>query len=73
MRIVPLILLILLASCATAEQRADELATYIAENYAQTCLKLGYQTGTEGHRNCMLSMYNTDQLRMAAPWGRFRR
>jgi hypothetical protein len=70
--------LLLPAACATPEQRADEMAAYISENYGPTCVKLGYEAGSEGHRNCMLSMYNTDQLRFAAPawspsWGRFRR
>jgi hypothetical protein len=70
--------LLLLAACATPEQRADEMAAYISENYGPTCAKLGYAAGSEGHRNCMLSMYNTDQIRQTMPawspsWGRFRR
>lgn len=73
MRLLAIFCTLLLAGCATPEQRAEELANYIAENYGQTCVKLGYQTGTEGHRNCMLQMYNTDQLRLEAPWWRMRR
>ena len=62
--------LLLLAACATPEQRAEETAAYIAENYGPTCARLGYEAGSEGHRNCMLSIYNTDQLRFSAsPWG----
>jgi len=59
-----------LPACATPEQRADEMAAYIAENYGSTCLKLGYAAGSDAHRNCMLSMYNADQVRFATPWYR---
>lgn len=65
-RLAPLLFLIL-AGCATTEEHADALAVYINENYAPACVKLGYEHGSEGHRNCMLSLYNTDQVRMAAP------
>jgi hypothetical protein len=58
------------AGCATPEQRADEMASYITENYAATCAKLGYAAGSDNHRNCMLSMYNADQLRNSVPWYR---
>ena len=73
MRTLALCLILALASCATPDQRADEMAGYITENYSPTCVKLGYTDGSEGHRNCMLSMYNTDQLRNTMPWGRYRR
>ena len=59
-----------LAGCATPEQRADEMAAYITESYGATCTRLGYATGTDNHRNCMLSMYNADQLRNSVPWYR---
>ncbi len=59
-----------LAGCATPEQRADEMAAYITENYGATCTRLGYATGSDNHRNCMLSMYNADQLRNSVPWYR---
>lgn len=58
----------LAASCATPEQRADEMAGYIADNYGPTCTKLGYALDTDGHRNCMVSMYQADQARVATPW-----
>lgn len=58
---------LILAGCATAEERADALAVYISRNYGPACAKLGYEPGSEGQRNCMLSLYNTDQVRMAAP------
>jgi len=70
MRILTLALALLLAACATPEQRADEMAGYITENYGATCAKLGYETGSDSHRNCMLSMYNADQVRFATPWYR---
>ena len=78
MRIRAVALTLLLAGCATPEQRAEEMAAYIAENYGATCVKLGYKTDTDAHRNCMLSMYNTDQVRFSGSWGtpplgRFRR
>ena len=59
-----------LAGCATPEQRADEMAGYITENYGATCTRLGYAAGSDNHRNCMLSMYNADQLRNSVPWYR---
>ncbi len=69
MRLLAIFCILALAGCATPEQRAEEIAAYITENYSQACAKLGYQSGTDGHRNCMLSMYNTDQVRMSASWG----
>lgn len=65
-----LVLVLALSACASPEQRADEMAGYITENYGQTCLKLGYAAGSDNHRNCMLSMYNADQLRNSTPWYR---
>lgn len=59
-----------LSGCASPEQRADEMAGYITENYGATCVKLGYVAGTDNHRNCMLSMYNADQVRNSVPWYR---
>jgi hypothetical protein len=72
MRFLTLILALapLLAACATPEQRAEEMAGYITENYGATCEKLGYTPGSDNHRNCMLSMYNADQLRNSVPWYR---
>ena len=57
-----------LAACATPEQRAEEMAGYISENYGPTCAKLGYAVDSDAYRNCMLSMYNADQVRYATPW-----
>ena len=73
MRTIALVLMLAVAGCATPEQRADEMAGYINEAYGPTCVKLGYATGSDGHRNCMLSLYNTDQVRNATPWWRGRR
>ena len=70
MRIVLLALAMALSACATPEQRADEMAAYITENYAATCAKLGYLAESDAHRNCMLSMYNADQMRNSVPWYR---
>jgi hypothetical protein len=67
------VLAALVSGCATPEQRAEEMAGYISENYGPTCVRLGYATGTDGHRNCMVSMYNTDQLRYSVPLYRGRR
>lgn len=73
MRTLAIFCILSLAACATPEQRADETAAFIAESYGPTCVKLGYATESEGHRNCMLQMFNTDQLRLTIPWGRYRR
>ncbi len=81
MRFPAIFCILILTGCATAEQRAEDLAAYINENYTAPCVKLGYAPGSEGHRNCMLSLYNTDQVRMSAipqvhmypPAGRIRR
>jgi hypothetical protein len=67
------VLAALIGGCATPEQRAEELAGYISENYGPTCVKLGYAAGTDSHRNCMVSMYNADQLRYSLPVYRGRR
>ena len=68
------LLLPLCAACATPDQHAEQLSAYIAENYGPVCTKLGYHPNTDGHRNCMVSMYNTDQTRFNnTPWGRYRR
>ncbi len=67
MKVLAIACILVLAGCATAEERADALAVYIGENYGPACAKLGYEPGSEGHRNCMLSLHNTDQLRMSAP------
>ena len=63
-----LLLAAALAACATPEQRAEEMAGYISENYGPTCAKLGYAVDSDAYRNCMLSMYSADQVRYAAPW-----
>lgn len=68
MRIVPIIAALSLSACATPEQRADEMASYISESYGPTCTKLGYAAGSDNHRNCMVSMYQADQVRNATPW-----
>jgi len=68
MRIAVLAAALLLAGCATPQQRAQEMAAYIEENYGPTCVTLGYKPDTDAYRNCMLSMYNTDQVRNAG-WG----
>jgi hypothetical protein len=65
--------LVALSGCATPEQRADEMAAYISANYGATCAKLGYAPGSDSHRDCMVSMYNTDQVRNSVPWYRGRR
>ena len=70
MNVFGLFLFLALAGCATPDQRAEEMASYITENYGPTCARLGYVTGSDNHRNCMLSMYNSDQLRNSVPWYR---
>ncbi len=72
MRLLPLLLLPLAASCASPQQRAEETASYINANYGPLCEKLGYAPGSDAYRNCMLSMFNTDQMQMTpwyGPWG----
>jgi len=61
-------LVLLLAACATPEQRAEDMAAYINVNYGLVCEKLGYVPGSDPHRNCMVSMYNTDQMRPVPGW-----
>lgn len=73
MKIVLPLLTLALSACATPEQHATDMANYISANYGQTCLKLGYAAGSDSHRDCMLSMYNADQVRYASPWYRPRR
>lgn len=74
MRNLVFLLLPLFAACATPEQHAEALSAYIEANYAPVCTKLGYQPNSDGHRNCMVSMYNTDQTRFNnTAWGRLRR
>ena len=68
MRILFLAVAVILSACATPEQRADEMASYIAVSYGPTCAKLGYEAGSDNYRNCMVSMYQADQVRNAMPW-----
>ncbi len=68
MRIIPIIAALTLSACATPEQRAEEMASYITDSYGPTCTKLGYATGSDNHRNCMVSMYQADQVRNSMPW-----
>jgi hypothetical protein len=68
MRTVCVVLLsLLLASCATPEQRAEDTANFIKSGYGPVCEKLGYSPGTDAHRNCMVSMFNADQIQRPAP------
>ena len=68
MRHVSIIFLLLLAACAAPEQRAEEAANYINVNYGPLCTKLGYTPGSEKHRDCMVSMFNADEIRSGAVW-----
>lgn len=68
MRSTTVILALLLAACASPEQRAENTAEYIFANYGLVCEKLGYATGSEKHRDCMVSMYNADEIRSATTW-----
>ena len=60
---------LLLVACATPEQRAEQWANDIKANYGPVCEKLGYEAGSEKHRDCMVSMFNSDQLRLHVPPG----
>ena len=73
MRLAPVLLCCLLAACASAEQRAENTASYIDANYGPVCERLGYARGTDAHRNCMVSMFNGDRAQMAdsARWNMF--
>jgi hypothetical protein len=76
MRIVCLSLAIMLTGCASPEQRAEETAQYINASYGPVCEKLGYSPGSDAHRNCMVSMFNADQVQRApgfSGFGGFRR
>ena len=68
MRSLTIIFLLLLAACATPEQRAEDTASYINLNYGPLCEKLGYAPGSEKHRDCMVSMFNADEIRSGAVW-----
>ena len=71
-RLTPLVVLLALSGCATPEQRAEETANFINANYAPVCERLGYTSGTDAHRNCMVQMFTADQARMQpyyGPWG----
>ncbi len=57
-----------LAACATPAQRAEGMAAYINENYGPLCERLGYARGTDKHRDCMVSMFNADEIRAATAW-----
>lgn len=70
MRTLPVIFLFVLASCATPQEHAEGLANYINANYGPVCEKLGYAPGSDQHRNCMVSMYNADEVRNGATLGR---
>ncbi len=65
MRFLSIILLLLATACATTEQRTEETVNYINAHYGPVCEKLGYEPGSEKHRDCMVSMFNTDQMRYA--------
>ncbi len=69
MRFLLIIALFVLASCATPEQRAEDTASYINQNYGPLCEKLGYVPGSEKHRDCMVSMFNADEIRSGAVMG----
>jgi hypothetical protein len=69
MRPLSIIFLLLLGACATEEQRADDTANYIKQNYSLVCEKLGYTPGSEKHSDCMVSMFNTDQIRSGGAAG----
>lgn len=65
MRFLSIILLLSVSACATPEQRTEETVNYINAHYGPVCEKLGYEPGSEKHRDCMVSMFNTDQMRYA--------
>ena len=65
MRFLSIILLLSLTASATSEQRAEETVNYINANYGPVCEKLGYAPASEKHRDCMVSMFNIDQMRYA--------
>lgn len=70
MRFLSLMFLIVLCACVTPQERAEEMANYINANYGPVCEKLGYAQGSDEHRNCMVSMYNADEIRTGLTWGR---
>ena len=66
MRLLSIVFLLLLAACATPEQRAEDTANYINLNYGPLCTKLGYTPGSEKHRDCMVAMFNSDEIAYGA-------
>jgi len=47
-----LLILLLLAGCATPEQKADKMV----ERYGPACSKLGYQADSDKWRDCIVAM-----------------
>ena len=62
----PLILLVaLLAACATPEQRAarvEQEVTAMIQEYGPGCERLGYKADTDPWRECILRLANKDAL-----------
>jgi hypothetical protein len=54
-----LTVLLLLAGCATPEERADRMIS----SFGPTCERLGYQQGSDKYRDCIVQMHSADQQR----------
>lgn len=64
-----ILLTILLAGCATPQERAAQAEAqrqaYVA-NLQRQCNALGFQHGTDSHRQCMLQLHQQNQQNRAA-------
>jgi hypothetical protein len=61
-----LLLIALLAACATPEQRGAYIADHIERTFGPTCKAMGYQPDTDKYRECKLSLFNSDTQRAGA-------
>lgn len=59
-------LIVLLAGCATPEQRGAYIAEHIERTFGPTCKAMGYQPETDKYRECKLSLFNADTQRTGA-------
>jgi hypothetical protein len=73
MRLIMIALVCSLTACASPDQRAEQLAADIKENYGPVCEKLGYEKDSEKYRDCMVSLFNADTIRAGAAAARLRR
>lgn len=57
-----LIVLLLLAGCATPEQRADRMIS----RYGPICERIGYPSGSDKYRDCIVQMNSSNEQSSSA-------